>query len=119
MEVKPMDITPITLADINQMTLKVGEEWAINHTKRLIELIKHIGANMPYDAYIIELAAYLHDWGACPTYLQKGIEHAIRSRQVVEAEIVPYLDLTSAQKTTLLETIELHDYRDLRSTQTN
>ena len=42
------------------------------------------------------------------------MEHAIRSRQVVEAEILPHLDLTAEQKVILLEAIELHDYRDLR-----
>jgi len=114
-----MDINPITLDDIKQMTLKVGEEWAINHAKRLIELIRQISVDIPYDTYVIEMATYLHDWGACPIYIQKGVEHAIRSRQVVEVEIAPHLDLTAARKTTLLETIELHDYRDLRPTQSN
>ncbi|HEX5809744.1 MAG TPA: hypothetical protein VFY25_13845, partial [Anaerolineales bacterium] len=52
-------------------------------------------------------------------YMQKGVEHAIRSRQVVEAEILPQLDLTPAQKDTLLEAVELHDYRDLRPTESN
>jgi hypothetical protein len=51
--------------------------------------------------------------------MQKGVEHAIRSRQVVEAEILPCLDLAPTQKEILLETIELHDYRDLRHTQSN
>jgi len=35
----------------------------------------------------------------------------------VEAEILPCLDLTAAQKELLLEAIELHDYRDMRPTQ--
>jgi hypothetical protein len=65
----------------------------------------------------MELAVYLHDWGAFPKYIQKGVEHAIRSRQVVETEILPYLDLSSEQKIILLETIELHDYRDMRPAQ--
>lgn len=105
---------PLTLDDILHMTLQVGEAWAVAHAKRLIELIKQIGDDMPYDTQVIELAAYLHDWGAFSKYMQKDVEHAIRSRQVVEAEIMPCLDLTSAQKETLLETIELHDYRDMR-----
>ena len=67
----------------------------------------------------MELAAYMHDWGAFPKYAQKDVEHAIRSRQVVETEILPNLDLTSEQKMILLETIELHDYRDLRRTNSN
>ncbi len=32
---------------------------------------------------------------------------------------MPCLDLAPAQKTILVETIELHDYRDLRPTQSN
>jgi hypothetical protein len=37
----------------------------------------------------------------------------------VEAEFLPCLELSSTQKALLLETIELHDYRDLRPTQSN
>jgi HD superfamily phosphodiesterase len=111
--------TQLSLDDIIQMTQHVGENWAVSHAKRLIELIKHIGADIPYDPQVIELAAYMHDWGAFPTYVQKDMEHAVRSRQVVEAEILPHLDLTSTQKDILLETIELHDYRDMRPTQSN
>lgn len=114
-----MESIRLTLDDVIQMTLGVGEDWAVTHAKRLIELIKQIGAGIPYDMPVMEFAAYMHDWGAFPRYMQKGVEHAVRSRQVVEAEFLSCLDLTSAQKTVLLETIELHDYRDMRPTQLN
>ena len=109
----------LTVDDIIEMTRQVGENWAIAHARRLIELVKEISGGLPYNAQIMELAAYMHDWGAFPIHMQKGVEHAIRSRQVVEAEIIHRLDLTPAQKEILLETIELHDYRDFRSTQSN
>lgn len=109
----------LTLNDIIQMTLQVGEEWAVSHARRLLELVKQIGVDLPYDVQVMELAAYMHDWGAFPKYIHKNVEHAVRSRQVVEAEILPYLNLTPGQKIILLETIELHDYRDLRPTQSN
>ena len=114
-----METVRFALDDIIQMTLQVGEDWAIAHAKRLIELVKQIGADIPYDSHVMKLAAYMHDWGAFPKYTQKDVEHAIRSRQVVEAEILPHLDLTSTQKEILLETIELHDYRDMRPTKSN
>lgn len=114
-----MEAVCYTLEDVVQMTARVGEDWAIAHARRLIELVKRIGADLPYDAHVIELAAFMHDWGAFPKYIQKDVEHAVRSRQVVEAEIVPQLDLTPLQKEILLETIELHDYRDMRPTQSN
>jgi len=110
---------PLTLDEIVRMTLRVGENWAVAHAKRLIELIKQIGADIPYDSHILELAAYLHDWGAFPTYMKKDVEHAVRSRQVVDAEILPCLELNPTQKRILLETIELHDYRDPRPTTSN
>ena len=114
-----MEITHWTLDDIVEMTLRVGEEWAIAHAERLFVLIQQIGKDISYDCQIMELAAYLHDWGAFPVYIQKDVEHAIRSRQVVEAEILPHLDLTPAQRSNLLEAIELHDYRDRRPTKSD
>jgi uncharacterized protein len=108
-----------TLEDIIDMTREAGEEWAVAHAKRLLELIKQIGAEIPYDFQVVELAAYLHDWGAFPKYIQRDAEHAVRSRQVVEREILPCLELTVGQKNILLETIEVHDYRDRRPTQSN
>jgi HD superfamily phosphodiesterase len=114
-----MHAVHVTIDDIIQMTLEVGEGWAIAHAKRLLELTRQIGADLPYDLSIMELAAYMHDWGAFPKYIQKGVEHAIRSRQVVEAEILRYLNLSAEQKIILLETIEYHDYRDMRPTKSN
>jgi uncharacterized protein len=114
-----MVTTQLTLTDIIQMTLEAGEDWAIAHAKRLIELVKQISVDVPYDAHVMELAAYMHDWGAFPKYIQKDVEHAVRSRQVVESDILPHLPLTTDQKAILLETIELHDYRDMHPTKSN
>jgi HD superfamily phosphodiesterase len=111
--------THLTLEDIIQTTLRVGEDWAIAHAKRLLVLVKQIGVDIPYDSQILEFAVYMHDWGAFPTYAIKDVEHAVRSRQVVEMVILPLLDLRSEQKTILLEAIELHDYRDMRPVQSN
>ena len=111
--------TQLTLNDIIQTTMQVGEDWAVAHAKRLIELVKQISVDIPYDAHVMELATYMHDWGAFPKYIQKDVEHAVRSRQVVESDILPHLPLTVDQKEILLETIELHDYRDMRPTKSN
>lgn len=114
-----METIGLSLDDIIQMTMQVGEDWAIAHAKRLMELVKQISGDVPYDSHVIELATCMHDWGAFPKYGQKGVEHAVRSRQVVESEILPHLNLTPTQKENLLEAIELHDYRDMRPTRSN
>lgn len=109
----------LILDDIIQLTLEVGEDWAVTHAERLLRLVEEIGSDLPYDQDVMELAAYMHDWGAFDAYIQKHVEHAIRSRQVVEAEILPQLNLTPTQQEILLEAIEFHDYRDQRPTQSN
>lgn len=114
-----MDPIVLTLDDIIQLTLEVGEDWAVTHAERLLRLVEQISAELPYDEEVMELAAYMHDWGAFPAYIQKDVEHAVRSRQVVEAEILPQLDLAPKQQEILLEAIELHDYRDKRPTRSN
>ena len=114
-----MEAISLSLENIVQMTLEVGEDWAIAHAKRLIELVKQISDGLPYDPQVMELAAYMHDWGAFPKYMQKNVEHAVRSRQVVESVILPHLNLTADQRERLLEAIELHDYRDMRPTKYN
>ena len=114
-----MEAINLSLDDIIQITQEVGDAWAIAHAKRLIELVKQISEGLAYDAQVMELAAYMHDWGAFTKYMQKDVEHAPRSRQVVESAILPRLSLTATQKETLLETIELHDYRDMRPTKLN
>jgi len=114
-----MEAISLSLEDIVQMTLEVGEDWAVAHAKRLIELVKQISDGLPYDLQVVELAAYMHDWGAFSAYFQMDVEHAVRSRQVVESVTLPRLNLTVDQKENLLEAIELHDYRDTRPTKSN
>lgn len=111
-----METNALTLDDIIQITLDIGEDWAVSHAERLLRLIELVAADASYDTDVMELAAYMHDWGAFPRYAEKNVEHAIRSRQVVEEEILTQLDLTAEQKDILLEAIELHDYRDTRPT---
>jgi len=111
--------TSLNLDDIIQMTKRDGESWAVTHAQRLLELIRQICQDLPYDAQALTLAVYLHDWGAFACYAQKGVDHALRSRQVVEEEILPRLDQGTEVKNIILEAIELHDYRDMRTPQSN
>lgn len=110
---------PITLADVIQLTYQSGGDWAICHALRLLKLIQDIGQDIPYDETALTLAAYLHDWGAFPRYQIPGVEHASRSRQIVEKEIFPYMELPSEVKEIAMEAIELHDYRDARPLRSN
>lgn len=104
----------ITLSHLVNMTDEYGQGWALPHARRLICLIKRIRGDLTYDQQALMIAVYLHDWGAFPRYRQDGVDHALRSRQVAETEILPRMALPSQKIALILEAIEYHDYRDLR-----
>ena len=105
---------PLTIADLDELTCADGGPLAYSHVQRLLKLIALIGAGLTYNETALTIATYLHDWGAYPRYQQAGVEHALRSRQVVETMILPRLNLTETEVGIILETIEYHDYRDQR-----
>jgi uncharacterized protein len=96
------------------MTIEYSEKWGYPHVCRVLRLIEEIGSGLEYDQNVILYAAYIHDWGALPRYSQPGVEHALRSMQVAETEILPYTNLGERERKTVLDAIALHDYRDSR-----
>ena len=104
----------LDLTDLETMTTNAGEGWALSHVRRVQHLAREIGADLIYDALAFTIAAHLHDWGAFARYQQPGVDHALRSRQVAEAETLPRMALTGQQVTLVLDAIERHDYRDPR-----
>lgn len=102
------------LAQIKEATRELGLGWGFAHAARVEQLALLIGAELAYDREAFAYAVYLHDWGAFPRYFQPGVDHALRSRQVAETEILPQTTLAPAAQALIAEAIELHDYRDAR-----
>jgi len=107
-----MDPSLLTLNDLESLTASNGEGWGLSHVQRVLHLIDLISVDVPHDSQALTVATYLHDWGAFSLYRQPGVDHALRSRQVAEQEILPRLDLPAETHPIILETIERHDYRD-------
>ena len=84
------------------------------HVRRVLALTQQIDDGLTYDAEAFVYAVYLHDWGAFPRWRHVGVDHALRSRQVAEQEILPFTTLRPTQGMEVLEAIERHDYRDMR-----
>lgn len=112
-------MSTLTISEVEKLTMEYGANWAVAHVQRLLRLIDQIGVGMDYNHQAITWAAYLHDWGAFPRFSQPGCEHALRSKQVAETEILPRVDLPAEVKAKIIEAIELHDYRDQRPVKTN
>jgi uncharacterized protein len=110
----PNNLVNINISHLRDLTIEYGEGRGYPHVCRLLHLIEEIGSGLEYDENVTLYAAYLHDWGAFPHYSQTGVEHALRSMQVAEKEILPYTTLSKAAQQAVLDAIALHDYRDPR-----
>ena len=102
----------VTVPEIEQITAAEGEQWGLPHVRRLLLRGEQIAGALAYDAEAFAFAVYLHDWGAFPRWRQPGVDHALRSRQVAEEEILSLTLLTEGQAADVLEAIERHDFRD-------
>jgi len=109
----------LNLTDLEMMTQADDGDWALAHVHRVLRLAEEVGAELGYDRRAFAVAAYLHDWGAFPRHRQAGVDHALRSRQVAETEILPRMDLTDEQVVLILDAVERHDYRDSRPATSN
>ena len=97
--------------EIVRLTEEYGGQWGINHTHRLLHLISIIGKDQQYDAEVVWVAAHLHDWGGYPKWMQEGVDHALRSRQVAEGFLVEK-GFAPELLTPILECIEYHHGSD-------
>lgn len=104
----------LTLTDVDCMTAEYGEGWGYAHVRRVLRLAEIICVDVPHNPEVLTWAVYLHDWGAFKRYVQNDIPHALRSRQIVETEILPRATFSEDQQHRLIEAIEKHDYRDQR-----
>lgn len=104
----------MNLLEIEERTIEYGEGWGISHVRRVLALIEQIDIGMVYDREAIQYAAYMHDWGAFARYKLPGVDHAVRSREIAESEILPQTDLPDAVKSVILEAIAKHDYRCIK-----
>jgi uncharacterized protein len=104
-------MTSINHDEIIRLTEEYAGEWGINHTRRLLHLISIIGEGTQYNQEIVWLAAHLHDWGAYSPWVQSGVDHALRSRQVAQ-EFLTERGAPEELIQPVLESIESHHLGD-------
>jgi HD superfamily phosphodiesterase len=93
--------------EILKLTQEYGGRWAVCHAERILANIAAIAEGDSYDAETVWIAAHLHDWGGYAKWAQPGVDHLIRSMQVVPdflAERSCPPDLAKA----IMECIEFH-----------
>lgn len=93
---------------LQTLALKTGGVYLLNHSKRILELIVEIGKDMSYNKDIITFCAYAHDLGAFAPYTIEGVNHALRSKQIVQEQLINDFSFTIEEKHIIFETIENH-----------
>ncbi len=63
---------------------KYGGEYGLNHSRRLLKLVELLAETMDYKVDVITFCAYVHDFGAYNEFIIKGVDHAVRSDEIVE-----------------------------------
>jgi uncharacterized protein len=104
-------MTDIDRDEIVRLTEEYGGQWGISHTRRLLHLISLIGEGQQYNTNAVWLAAHLHDWGGYQPWAEKGVDHALRSKQVAETYLTER-GCPEDLKRLVLECIEHHHHGD-------
>lgn len=97
----------LNIEELAKLTLEYGGDWGLDHTKRLLHLVAELGEGLDYDQEIITVAAYLHDWGGYAKYIKDGVDHAVRSKEVV-GEFLAEQGYPADKAAKVLECIEFH-----------
>ena len=90
--------------NLSKMVLECSGEYGLYHSKRLIKLIDTIAEGRSYNKDIIVFCAYTHDLGGYPKYAKENVDHAVRSREVVEP-FVEQFNFTQEGKDIIFEAI--------------
>ena len=94
-------------SSLSEMVLECGGEYGFYHSKRLIKIIDVIAEDRSFNRDIIEFCAYTHDLGGYPKYAKENVDHAVRSREVVEP-FVEQFNFSHEEKEIIYETILNH-----------
>lgn len=101
-----------TIKELEGLIMECGGNYGFYHSKRLINLVNLISEGKPYNEDIILFCAYTHDLGAFKKYAIEGVDHAARSREVVETFLNKY-NFGKEDEKIILETIENHHKKDV------
>lgn len=92
---------------LSEMVLECGGEFGLYHSKRLIRIIDTIAEDRSFNKDITVFCSYTHDLGGYPKYMKENVDHAVRSRDVVEPFIEQF-NFSHEEKEIIFETILNH-----------
>lgn len=92
---------------LKNYTYELAGDYGLGHSLRLIELVKLLANGRTYNEDVIAFCAYVHDFGAYPKYIQAGVDHPVRTIEILP-EYISLFDFSEAEKDHITETILRH-----------
>jgi uncharacterized protein len=92
---------------IERLTREYGGDWAIFHAQRILANIAAIADGKAYDEEVVWVAAHVHDWGGYAKWAQPGVDHLVRSMQVVPGFLAEHSCQQEMAKA-VMECVEFH-----------
>ncbi len=98
-------------AKLAELTLEYGEQYGLDHSLRLIALVKHLASGRTYHEDVIAFSAYVHDFGGYPRFAKPGKDHAARSMEVLP-EFLAMFAFSESETAEIRETVEKHHSKE-------
>jgi uncharacterized protein len=89
------------------LTLEYGEQYGLDHSLRLIALVKQLAVGRAYNEDVIVFSAYVHDFGGYSRFAQPGKDHASRSMEILP-EFLSKFDFSEVENAMISETVAKH-----------
>ena len=96
---------------IREKALEYGGAYGLEHSLRLIALVRQLAKGGSYNADVIAFSAYVHDFGGYPNFVESGKDHAARSMEVLP-EFLKLYDFTPEEEELIRETIACHHLKE-------
>ncbi len=96
---------------IREKTQEYGGLYGLEHSLRLIGLVRHLAKGRSYNADVIAFSAYVHDFGGYPAFLEAGKDHALRSMEVLP-EFMKLYPFSPEEEDMIRETVACHHNKE-------
>lgn len=100
-----------TLIQMEEMLLKLGGTYILNHAKRVLHISRLIAEKeiIKYNDDVLIFSAYFHDVSAFPPYRPDGtFDHALESSKVVP-DIAKHFGYSDVEIEIIVEAVKFHD----------
>jgi uncharacterized protein len=104
MEVRNFDL-------IREKAAEYGGTYGLEHSLRLIGLVRNLAKGRSYNEDTVVFSAYVHDFGAYPKFLEAGIDHVARSMEVLP-EYMKLYSFSHEEEDLIRETVSSHHSKE-------